>query len=178
MDIKELKNTMQADFASGHFKLQAIFDRHLNDIEHLLDIGMKHKAIHEELDLGITFIHYQNILVRARKKNKERQGEQKEVQVVEAKKAQPNHDKKTQEIPRSDIDIWIAAFNFSQPVKITGVLKNTIKTLEQAGWNGNNYHILKDTLSITTMSKLIDTVSLIRSSKFKKNVYKDNKACF
>lgn len=77
-----------------------------------------------------------------------------------------------------DTEEWIAAFNFSQPVRDTPVLHATIDTLSKAGWNKRNYHILRSELSITTLNKLIDAVSIMQSSKFRKNIFKDNQACF
>lgn len=76
-----------------------------------------------------------------------------------------------------NVDKWIAAFNFSKPVAKKPIEKQ-IAVLIKAGWDTDNYHILRDKLSITTITKLIECVNNIRSSKFNKNIFKDNKACF
>lgn len=68
MDINELKERIKTEHQSGHFKLQSIFDRYLDEIERLLSMGMKHRVIYDELNLGISFTHYNNIILRARKK--------------------------------------------------------------------------------------------------------------
>ncbi|OED65911.1 hypothetical protein A165_00940 [Vibrio tasmaniensis ZS-17] len=180
MDIRELKERMNTEYQSGHFKLQSIFERYLPDIESLLKMGMKHKSIHSELSLGISLTHYNNILLRARKKTSSMEKSKEEKTTTKEKPTNQvaNATKEVENLSSNNIEEWITTFDFVQPVKITGVLKNTINTLENAGWDTTNFHILKEHCSINTMRNLIDVVSIIRSSKFKRNVFKDNKACF
>jgi hypothetical protein len=70
MTIDELKESISNDIDSRHFKLQAIFDRHLSYIESLNESGMTHKKILELLEIEVSYKHFINLLSRSRNKKK------------------------------------------------------------------------------------------------------------
>ncbi|ENM3832712.1 hypothetical protein LH205_003092, partial [Vibrio cholerae] len=71
MSIDELKNVISSELKSGNFTLQAIFDRHIGDIEELLKSGMRHSSLYK--DLGLSVNHYKSLIGRARnKRNKQK----------------------------------------------------------------------------------------------------------
>jgi hypothetical protein len=72
---------------------------------------------------------------------------------------------------------WIKAFAFTTSFN-TKVLVAIVPTLEKAGWNPENYYILKDQFSILTFSQLNKVIGNIRSSQFKKVIFKDGQPIF
>lgn len=180
MDIDNLKKSIKEDRESGLFSLQSIFDRHIDEFDRLKLNGYSYKKMHLILNLDIAYRHYTNLLYRARCKKIKKGGveDRKPIQIatnlVSTNNKYLNEKGESEEYNKTE---WIKVFNFIQPVRDTPVLDSTIKTLLKAGWTTENYHILREKYSITTFRRLIDAVSFIRSSKFRKNIFKDNKIC-
>ena len=68
MTIEELVNSIHTEKESGNFTLQAIFDRHIEEIEGCKKSGISYKRIKDLLDLDIAESHFNNLIYRARKK--------------------------------------------------------------------------------------------------------------
>lgn len=122
MNIEELKDAVSSEFKSGNFPLQAIFDRHLEDIEKLLESGMLHSSIYKELGLSVTFDHYKNLVGRSRlKRNKQRKLIPKKViepqvfEVSEVRDASPY-----------ELDYWNQSLGFD-------ISERNLRKLEELG---------------------------------------------
>jgi CRISPR/Cas system-associated protein Cas5 (RAMP superfamily) len=76
------------------------------------------------------------------------------------------------------IDDWIKAFKFNQEVKKTASLESVVDTFEKAGWTPENFYLLKENFELHNTRQLIDLSGEIQKSKFRKIIFKDNKACF
>ena len=179
MDLEEVTSKIDEEIKNGELMLQAVFNRNIQAIEVLKKEGYSYKTIHSKLACEINIRHFRSLISIARKSdNLNKKNESGKISTNDENLKEIVPLTKENKKPQQELDLWIKVFNFSQPVKKTTALDGIIQTLSEAGWNFDNYSILRDEKSITTMSKLIDTVSFIRSSKFKKNIIKDNKPCF
>jgi len=70
MDINELATKIRAEIESGNFKIQAVFDRYIGDIESLSNLGITHNKIRELVSPKISLNYYRTMVERARKKKK------------------------------------------------------------------------------------------------------------
>lgn len=69
MTVDELRSSMLKDIESDNFTMQAVFDRHIREIERLKEQGYKYKSMQSLLGLeAISYSHYVNLLHRARQK--------------------------------------------------------------------------------------------------------------
>ncbi|ELL8243032.1 hypothetical protein RX290_003359 [Vibrio cholerae] len=119
MSIDELKDAVSSELKSGNFTLQAIFDRHIEDIEEILESGMLHSSIYKELGLDVNFNHYKNLIGRSRRKrNKQKKVIAKKItipQVSEIKDDNPY-----------ELDYWNQSLGFE-------VSDRNLKKLEELG---------------------------------------------
>lgn len=131
MDINELKERIKTEHQSGHFKLQSIFDRYLDDIERLLSMGMKHRVIYDELNLGISFTHYNNIILRARKKgNKDTSiTSTKNKSIAKTEKKESNIES-SQNSENNDIEFWNEQLGFEINERIFNRLNNLSMSID------------------------------------------------
>jgi hypothetical protein len=165
--VEEVKESVNSDVELGYFSEQAILDRNLNGILALNAEGISFVKIHEMLFSHVTYGHFKNLLYRSRrKKNKPTNTYTAAVEVT-------NHGKKSE----TKEDQWIDSLKING-VNKTPALNSVILTLEEAGWSPENYEILRRQFDISNFNRLVDVVSRIKSSKFRKNIYKDGKPCF
>lgn len=68
MLIDQLIQSIKEDIDSGNFTLQAVFDRHIDDIMLLKKEGYQYKRIWMLLGLDIHNEHFKNLIYRARAK--------------------------------------------------------------------------------------------------------------
>jgi hypothetical protein len=76
-----------------------------------------------------------------------------------------------------DYNDWIKAFDFKDTFH-TNALKLIVPALEKGGWNSDNYHLLRTKYEIMTLNQLINIVGTMKSSQFRRIVYKDGQAVF
>lgn len=76
----------------------------------------------------------------------------------------------------SDED-WIKAFSFTASFHPRALI-TVVPTLEKAGWNPDNYYILKNKFTILTFPQLVGVVGNISSSRFRKMIFNDGNPIF
>ncbi|MGF1873423.1 hypothetical protein [Photobacterium indicum] len=183
--LTNLLDPLNKDLLEGK-KVAFCIRKHLSQIIFLMKDGHSVSSIIENCDLPNTYTinSFYVELQRAKKKNRLVYDNINDtVDVIHKDSITPPPKKVITEDTDIEVstvirDNWINAFNFTQPLRITSVLYGNIASLTKAGWTPDNYHILRKELSITTSRKLISVVSVIRSSNYKRNIYKDNSACF
>ena len=143
----------------------------MDKIDTLKKEGISYTRINFLLEIGVSDTHFMNLRHRARQKEPGKITAPR-VELKNQHKARPTVETK------DNVQRWIQAFNFYQETRITPVLDSVIGSLEKAGWNVDNYHLLKKQHSIMTMNQLIDLVGSIKAKKFRKNIFKDGKPCF
>ena len=78
MDVKELIDAMAKD-VKDDFMLQAVFNRHIYEIEKIKTSGVAYKRLltlfNEKIESEITDVHFRNLIFRAKKKLKSNQVE-------------------------------------------------------------------------------------------------------
>lgn len=122
MSIDELKDAVSSELKSGNFPLQAIFDRHLEDIEELLESGMLHSSIYKELGLSVNFNHYKNLIGRSRhKRNKQKKVIAKKITVSQFSEVSDVKDASPYEL-----DYWNQSLGFE-------ISDRNLKKLEELG---------------------------------------------
>ncbi|NOI36752.1 hypothetical protein F0250_23060, partial [Vibrio cyclitrophicus] len=68
MEINELVTKIREERESGHFSLQAIFNRNIQKIEDLKSEGYSYKVILTNLDMGLADSHFRDLIRKAKKK--------------------------------------------------------------------------------------------------------------
>lgn len=120
MSIDELKDVISSELKSGNFTLQAIFDRHIGDIEELLKSGMRHSSLYK--DLGLSVNHYKSLIGRARNKRN------KQKKVIEKKTItpKPSEVSEVKDASAYDLDYWNQSLGFE-------ISDRNLKKLEELG---------------------------------------------
>ncbi|MEZ9438310.1 hypothetical protein [Vibrio atlanticus] len=68
VEINELVTKIREERESGHFSLQAIFNRNIQQIEDLKSEGYSYKVILANLDMGLADSHFRDLIRKAKKK--------------------------------------------------------------------------------------------------------------
>ncbi|WP_139151656.1 hypothetical protein [Vibrio cyclitrophicus] len=68
VEIDELVTKIREERESGHFSLQAIFNRNIQQIEDLKSEGYSYKVILTNLDMGLADSHFRDLIRKAKKK--------------------------------------------------------------------------------------------------------------
>ena len=78
---------------------------------------------------------------------------------------------------QSDYLDWVDVLNFKNNYNVQA-LKLVIPDLLKAGWDVNNYYLLRDKYEIMTFEQLVKVAGVMEASKFRKNIIKGGVPCF
>ena len=179
-DFDLFENTIApiiSDLKRGR-KLSFVIRKNLSTIQRLIDDGYSISEIHNEVDKerNCSLPTFNNAIYRARKTNSTKILETiatNNETSVSIKKIKENS-KPLNSVSENSIDMWIKAFSFTTPCSVKA-LPFVVPILEKAGWNPNNYHLLKDKFSILTFIQLSSVVGNITRKKL---IFKDGEAIF
>lgn len=68
MIVEEIKQSMKAEIASKNFTLQAVFDRHIEQIMEAKKQGYTYLRLFDLLDLNLHESHFRDLIYRSRKR--------------------------------------------------------------------------------------------------------------
>lgn len=182
-ELKEICKTIIKDLQGGILSQKAIIKRNFNTLVELRKLNISINKIIEVCGFTYTNASFRNKFYECKRSiNTNDPDIQKDkcstsTKNLESKHSIRNNTTTVLNNTTRDYSDWIEAFDFKDTFH-ENALKIVVPSLEKGGWDCSNYHLLRSKYEIMTLDQLIKIIGTMKSSKYRKIVYKDGQACF
>ena len=173
MNLKEILSPILVSLESG-FTLSQSLRANIGIINSLRKKRMPQKLIAKELDCKIETFRRTVTRINKEIKSETIHLPESTQTVTPTPSTMDETKEKEWEKPISDYERqWIDTLNLNRKLSLVSLRLTVLPIFEKAGWNLENYHILKQHYKIRTSRELLNIVKVMRESRYKENIFKD-----